>query len=216
MKNFNLNYSVYGLAGISIAIYLLYLYFFPLQNPSTLDYLKLAPTVLTIDFVIIFIFSQWLWKIPFLKPWLVKIPNLNGTWKGVIKSNWINPETHQKPDPIPVILTINQTLFDISCVMRTAEMTSYSFVSGFEINGEMQIKRLIYSYNSKPNMDVRYRSPEHFGTMLFDIIENSSQKLKGEYWTERNTTGIIEMSYWKPEKLDYFPDDIGKHPVSEK
>jgi hypothetical protein len=208
MKNFNLNYSIYGLAGISIAIYLLLLYFFPPENPTVLDYLRLVPMVLTIDFAIIFIFTQWAWKISFLRNWLVKIPDLNGTWKGLIKSNWVNSKTNEKPDPIPVILTINQTLFHISCVMRTEEMTSYSFVSGFEINEEMQIKRLVYSYNSRPGMDVKHRSPEHFGTMLFDIIENSSQKLKGEYWTDRNTIGIIEMFYWKSEKLDYFPEDL--------
>ncbi len=39
--------------------------------------------------------------------------------------------------------------------------------------------------------------------------------MKGEYWTERNTTGIIEMAYWKSEKLDYYPDDLGEHPVSK-
>ncbi len=92
-------------------------------------------------------------------------------------------------------------------------MENISIVS---IDEDNQIKRLSYSYNSKPKQAVRHRSPEHFGTIVFDIVENSNLRLDGEYWTERNTTGSIDMEYWKSEKLDNFPDELGAHPVSGK
>ena len=217
MKNFNLQYFIYGLIFISFGLFIGILYFFPLaeQEKTFLNYLKIVPTVVTIDLFIVLLFSKYLWKLWIFKSWLVMIPNLNGTWKGTIKSNWINPKINEKPAPIPVILTIKQTLFHISCVMRTQEMASYSFTSGFMVDEESQMKRLAYSYNSKPSLDVRQRSPEHFGTIFFDIVEKPDLRMKGEYWTERNTTGIIEMTYWKSEKLDYYPDDLGEHPVSK-
>lgn len=216
MKNIKLNYFIYALVAISFVIFIGIAYFLPTEDKTLFNYVRIIPMVVTIDVVISLLFVKYLWKLPIFKGWLVPYPNLNGTWKGMIRSNWVNPETGKNPDLIPVILTINQSLFHISCVMRTKEMTSYSFVSGFSIDEDNQVKRLSYSYNSKPKQSVRPRSPEHFGTIVFDIIQNSSLRLDGEYWTERNTTGSIEMEYWKSEKLDNFPDELGIHPVSGK
>ena len=44
---------------------------------------------------------------------------------------------------------------------------------------------------------MKERSPQHCGTMVFDIVEKPKLKLRGEYWTGRKTTGQIEMNYWK-------------------
>jgi hypothetical protein len=216
MKNIKLDYFIYALVGISFLIYIGILYFQPVKDQSLYNYVKIIPTVVSIDVAISLLFAKYLWKLSIFKGWLIPFPNLNGTWKGMIHSNWVNPETGKNPDPIPVILTINQSLFHISCVMRTKEMTSHSFISGFSIDDDNQIKRLSYSYNSKPKQSVRHRSPEHFGTIVFDIVQNSSLKLVGEYWTERTTTGSINMEYWKSEKLDNFPEELGIHPVSGK
>ena len=99
--------------------------------------------------------------------------------------------------------------------MRTSEMTSRSIVSDFVLDKDNQINRLIYFYDSNPKQTVKERSPQHYGTMAFDLIEKPGRRIVGEYWTGRKTTGQIEMSYWKKEKMDCFPDGIGKHPVSE-
>ena len=141
--------------------------------------------------------------------------NLNGTWKGFIKSTWVDPKTNNRPQPIPVILTIKQSFLSISCVMRTQEMESYSFISGFVINQDNQILRLVYSYDSIPKQTVKDRSPQHFGTVIFNITNDDDKELIGEYWTGRKTTGTINLKFWKKEQLDKYPDNLGEHPVSK-
>ena len=156
-----------------------------------------------------------MWKCKLFKGWLVPFPNLNGTWKGQIHSTWIDPNTNQRPNPIPAIVTIHQSFINISCAMRTAEMNSISIVSDFYLDKENQIKKLYYTYDSNPLLTVRERSPQHSGTMSFRIIEKPKFYLTGEYWTGRKTTGEITVEFWKKEKLNYYPDELGSHPVSE-
>jgi len=99
--------------------------------------------------------------------------------------------------------------------MRTAEMTSRSIIADFVLDKDNQVKKLSYTYDSNPIATVKERSPQHLGTMIFDIIEKSKRKFEGEYWTGRKTTGHIEMTFWKKVKLDQYPEELGPHPVSE-
>ena len=179
---------------------------------------QILPKVLSIDLVLFSLFVSFLWKFPIFKHWLVPFPNLNGTWKGHIHTTWIAPKTGDRPDPIPAILTIKQSFLKVSCVMKTGEMTSRSLVGGFLLDNDNQLKRLYYIYDSNPIETVKERSPEHSGTMSFDISEESETGeivLTGSYWTGRKTTGHIEMRFWKKEIVDRYPEELGAHPVSE-
>jgi hypothetical protein len=216
MKYLNRKIFIWLIILLSVGFYLLYLLCFPITEKTILNYLKPITTVVTFDAIILLLFEKWIWKCKFLHSWLVPFPNLNGTWKGYIKSNWIDPVTNKKPDPIPVILTIRQSFLHISCVMRTKEMESRNFISGFNIDENNQILRLVYSYISVPEQSIRDRSPQHKGTMSFDIIKDNGQIiLIGNYWTERQTTGKVELTFWKQERLEKYPDELGEHPVSE-
>lgn len=214
MKNVITNSLIYALVAISILTFLVLAYFQP-EKKELKDYLMFIPTIITVNTVAYFLFSKFLWKFRIFRGWFVNVPNLNGTWKGEIHSNWKNPETNASPPPIPVILTINQSLFSISCVMRTKEMTSRDFISGFRVDEDSQIKELSYSYDSSPIREVRHRSPKHSGTIVFNVIEEA-KKLEGEYWTERLTNGTIKLEFYKKEKLNLYPDDLGVHPVIGK
>lgn len=216
MNKINRRYFAYILAFIAFGLYYLVYLILPTKPTDILGYAKLIPSVVTGLLIVIAIFSTWLWKCNIFHSWLVPFPNLNGTWKGTIHSTWVDPLTQKRPEPIPTILTIHQTFFKISCVMRTGEMNSYSFTSEFSINKETQEKLLIYSYNSKPKPTLRERSNEHSGTMMFEILEKPKRQLKGEYWTGRKTTGEIIVDFWKDDKLDNYPDSLGDHPVSQK
>ncbi len=215
MKNINLKLFVWLLIGISIVFFLIYTTIFPLTEKSVINYLKIIPTVITLDMIFIFLFSKFIWKWKIFKNWLIPFPNMNGTWKGFIHSTWIDPVTNLHPDPIPTILTIEQSFFNISCVMRTAEMSSFSFIGGFVIDKENQILRIVYTYDSIPKQTVKDRSAQHYGSIIFNISENPQKEMFGEYWTGRKTTGNIELTFWKNEKLNKYPDELGLHPVSE-
>ena len=216
MKYLNRKIFIWLLIGFSVVFYLVHLLVFPITEKTLLNYLKPVTTVVTLDTIAVFLFAKWIWKWKILYNWLVPFPNLNGTWKGVIETNWKDEKTGKKPNSIPVILTIKQSFTNISCVMRTGEMTSYSFISGFVIDKENQILKLVYSYNSIPKQTVKERSPQHFGTMYFDIINNNeSKELSGDYWTGRETTGRVELEFWKNEHLEKYPEELGEHPATK-
>jgi hypothetical protein len=161
-------------------------------------------------------FATYAWKWRMFRGWLVPFPDLNGTWEGVIETTWENPETGKIPGPIPVILSIKQSFVRISCVMRTAEMTSHSFLADFWLNGDEQIRMLGYSYRSDPLPSVRDRSHLHNGTVLFQLVGDPVVKLNGSYWTSRNSAGEIHLTFRERNCLEEFPSDLGEHPVSHK
>jgi hypothetical protein len=214
MKHLVLKRFLYAIVGVSFLAYFILLYFGPGIRPGFIDYLKILPTVVTIDTAVAFIFIKYLWRWKLLREWLVPFPNLNGTFKGFIQTTWIDPVTNERPAPIPAILTISQSFFRISCVMRTEEMTSHSFISDFILDPDEQLNKLSYTYSSVPNQVVIERSPQHMGTVIFDIQEKPKLTLIGQYWTGRKTTGTIRMEFWTKKKITTFPTNLGQHPVS--
>lgn len=141
------------------------------------------------------IFCFKLWKYKIFKGWLVLVSNLNGVWQGSIKSNWINPETNQKNPPIDATLYIKQSLFKTSCVVRTKESASCSTIANFVIKPESQIEKLVYVYQNDSSLEFRGKSPIHYGTASLNIIkDNENISLVGNYWTDRETTGVMEFN----------------------
>ena len=131
MKSLNYNLFLYGLLGISVALWFIIAHFTGTQIRTFLDAIKILPTVVTCDLLIIAFFYKWAWKWPIFQGWLVPFPNLSGTWEGHILTTWVNPETGSCPGEIPAMLTIRQTFQKVSCILRTMEMTSYSFSEEF-------------------------------------------------------------------------------------
>ncbi len=155
------------------------------------------------------------WKLCVFQRWLVPFPNLNGTWEGTIQTTWKDPKTGATPGPIPVILTIKQSFTTVSCVMRTGEMTSRSYLADFWIDPDNQIRKLGYLYTSSPSVLIHTRSRPHDGTIVFDIIGDSEIKLSGKYWTERNTTGVVVLTFKNKSHMEEYPDDLGPHPMQK-
>ena len=216
MKNVKIKTSLWILLAFSFLVFYVIYYAQGSPNFNLKTIFQILATVISIDLIFCWIFAYFLWRLPIFKNWLVPFPDLNGTWKGEIPTTWMDPKTGERPGPIPAILTIKQSFLHISCVMRTAEMTSRSLTSSFVLDTENQLERLVYTYDSHPKETVRERSPQHCGTIDFEIVrENKTIKLVGGYWTGRKTTGTIEMHFWKKERIDAFPQEIGTHPVSE-
>lgn len=215
MRNVMIKSSLFLLVGISAAAWFSLAYFSGLDLSKVKDFFGLVPKVVTIDLLVVALFVKWGWKLRIFRGWLVSFPNLNGSWIGYIYSDWQNPKTGEKPPPIPVMLTVNQSFFHISCMMRTSEMESASYSEAFLINPERQIKNVAYSYTSKPRLSLNERSIPHDGTAVFKIIEKPKKKLVGRYWTERLTKGEIDLQYHSKELLDDLPEELGEHPVTE-
>lgn len=207
--------ALYLLIGFSAVAWFSLAYFNQLDLSTVKGFFGLVPKVVSIDLLLITAFAKWGWKLKIFRGWLVQYPNLNGTWIGFIHSDWKNSQTDEKPPRIPVMLTVNQSFFHVSCVVRTREMESYSYSEGFLIDSDRQVKKIAYSYTSKPRPSVSERSITHDGTAIFQIIEKPMLKLTGRYWTDRLTKGEIMLEYHTEELLEELPDSLSEHPVTE-
>lgn len=177
------------------------------------DFMRPIPHVVTADLLLIGFFMRWGWRWKLLQGWLVPFPDLNGSWIGSLQTNW-KDDHGNTPGPIPVMLTIKQSFVHMSCVMRTAEMVSHSYLEGFHIDRERQRKQLCYSYTSRPKVALRDRSTPHDGTILFNLIGDPVRKLEGEYWTQRQTTGTVVLTFKTQDLLDELPSELPVHPMS--
>lgn len=216
MKNVQVKNSIYILVIMSAIAWIGLAWFSNLDMSVATSFISLIPKVVTIDLLFVLVFTKWGWKLNFFRGWLVPFPNLHGAWSGNIHSDWVNPESGERTPPIPVLLTINQSFFHISCKMMTGEMESFSTAEGFNIEPDRQIKQIAYIYSSKPRISLNERSLPHDGSIVFDIIEKPKQKLKGRYWTERKTTGEIVLENYSKDLLEDLPEEFQQHPVTEK
>jgi hypothetical protein len=115
------------------------------------------------------LFAQWGWRFRIFEGWLVRSPKLYGTWHGHIRSNW--ERDGKRLDPIPAILIVKQSLFRVSCTMRTAEMTSHSYAEGLLVEEGSNRARLAYMYTSTPIPAARERSPMHNGAAVLELSQ---------------------------------------------
>lgn len=207
MRNLNTKAFIWILVGVSIAVWVGLLYLFGLDPEATWNAARFLPTVVTFDVGVWLLFVKWGWKFKPFQGWLVPFPNLEGTWQGELKSTWINPETQSKLNPIPVILVIKQSFLSISAIMYSREMMSRSYAAEFLIDHDSGLKKLVYTYTSEPKVEVRGRSQVHNGTTTLGVINQPRRALRGEYWTNRETTGDIILEYQCRELLEDFPQD---------
>ena len=216
MKNLNSKRFALAIFGVFAACFIGIAYCSGKEVSDLWGALVIAYKTIPLVLLAVGVFVTYAWRWRVFRGWLVPFPDLNGTWQGSIQTTWRNPDTGEIPAPIPVILTIKQSFTRISCVMRTAEMTSRSYLADFWLDGDEQVRMLGYSYHSKPLPTVADRSQPHDGTIVFELIGDRVTKLKGAYWTARKTTGEIVLTFRGTKRLDEFPEDLGKHPVSGK
>jgi len=87
------------------------------------------------------------------------------------------------------VLTITQRFDSIECTLHTQESSSYS-VNALISKDEYGNDVLSYNYLNEPRIGVRHRSQIHNGFVTLKILDNN---LEGSYWTDRRTTGGVEL-----------------------
>lgn len=189
LNHLNKKYYLWILILFSILIYFIVSKILLLDD-TLLEGLKIVSIVIMVDSLLIWLFVKYCWKWTVFYDWFVPFPNLNGTWTGEIKSNYIEKNTGKKIEEIKATLEIRQSFVYTHCLLKTTTMESSSFVSQFDINKEKQQLKLVYSYGGEPNLLLKDKNPSHFGTAMLNI-EDKGATLKGSYWTDRKTTGEL-------------------------
>jgi SMODS-associating 2TM, beta-strand rich effector domain len=156
------------------------------------------------------------WKWPIFRGWLVSQPNLNGTWKVLLKSDWIDPETKQQVDPVKCMMTIRQTYSRFSARLFTRESSSYLIAHKIEQQND-EIYQRFGTYQNTPDISLRgKRSEIHYGALVLEIRGEPPKSLVGHYWTDRATKGSLELSDRIPAILIGFQEGAKQFRLAAK
>ncbi len=150
-------------------------------------------SVVGVLFVILAVFDYWLWKWPIFRGWLVNRPNMSGTWKVTIKSDWLDPTTGNPKPPIEAYLVVRQTFSSINMRLLTEESAGDLLTGEIarSADGSFKVGAI---YRNEPKLSVRDRSPIHYGAFFLQVEGNPPSALTGHYWTDRNTKGAMVAS----------------------
>ena len=194
-KALNVNFAVIGTIGLGILIWIVILWLREIPAPYSFDALKEIPTAAGWASPILYWFTKRGWRSRLFRRWLVLLPDLNGTWEGELQTNWKDPKTGQSPGPIPGFIVIRQSLFRITCALMTKESKSWSRAATIQLAPDGLLKILEFTYSNSPRVSVQNRSTAHEGACSLEIIGGNPKRLRGKYWTERNTKGEMDFKF---------------------
>lgn len=143
-------------------------------------------------------FEKILWRYRYFQPWLVKRPDLRGTWKVTLHSDWVDPETSETIPPITAYMGIEQSLSQLQLHLMTPESDSWLIAHSICPTHSESSYQIAGVYSNKPKAHLREnRSNIHLGSLVLNTHGKQAylpDTLTGEYWTDRKTKGSLELS----------------------
>ena len=181
------------LIGISTALaYLIFILFgewFSAQ-PTYVQIVLSMPTVPTIYAAFFFLFNRYFWRCGIFKAvGIVVADDLNGTWKGVMKSSH-----DQLQQEISAELVIEQTATSIKICGKFDQSRSISTHEHFG-KGDMYNQTVLhYFFKNDPNYDAVPTMAMHEGSAIL-IYAKQEDVLSGHYYSGRgrNNYGTIRV-----------------------
>jgi hypothetical protein len=163
-------------------------------------------TVVTVLYGSLLLFALYIWPWPLFRGWLVKRPDLRGSWKATLHSDWIDPKTGQKGPPIEAYMIVRQTLSTLSMRLFTEKARSVLVAHAIEPEPD-GLFSLSAVYRNSPKIEFQgAESAIHHGALLMEVHEIRPQRMEGHYWTDRGTRGTIELERKSPLHYSSFED----------
>lgn len=156
-----------------------------------IEWLTSMSATITSMSLLLLAFQHWAWKWRWLHGWFVEKPNLNGTWRVSLNSNWQDPATGEVVPEKTGYLVVRQTYSHLSLRLMTDESSS-ELVGSSVHRAEDGVYRISGVYRNEPQLAVRDRSPIHYGAILLDVEGDPATGLVGQYWTDRNSAGELQ------------------------
>jgi hypothetical protein len=194
------NRQLSALIAVAVAIWAVLLIFGGVALSA--EMLRPFSTVTGVLALVLVGFDRYFWRLPWLHPWFVEVPNIRGVWKTQINSTWVNPETEEPIEPVTGFMVIRQTYSTTSIRLMTNESASKVLTAKI-VREPDGIHSVIGVYTSEPRRSVRDRSPIHYGGLMLHVQGKPPTLLDGHYWTDRGTLG--ELTLW--ERKVEFPED---------
>jgi len=154
-------------------------------------------TVLSVLVVAALLLEHVLWRVKFFQPWFVSRPDLTGTWRVELQSDYSDPQTGT---PIPVIVCymgVKQTLSKLQMHLMTPESESWFIAERITPSPSDQGYQVVGVYTNKPQIHLRgSKSDIHHGALVLYThgAPHRPTTITGEYWTDRSTSGSMTFS----------------------
>ena len=118
-----------------------------------LDFLSLTVSATVVMTLLI---GKFLWSPLMSLPYLEEAiyPDINGTWRGTLRSNWINPKTGKEIDAIGATIRIRQDFFRVRIELRTDTGYSHSrtIAEWPEVDERTKAYKLWYVYENETRL----------------------------------------------------------------
>lgn len=161
-------------------------------TPLSSDHLAPFSTVVSVLVIVVLMMEHLFWRLRIFQGWLFDRPDLRGTWKVTIQSEWINPETGEKVPPITAYASIVQTLSKLQIQLMTPESESCLLAHAIEATPCGNRFNVSVVYANTPGVELRgVRSERHVGAATISTHgkKYKPSSLTAEYWTDRKTVG---------------------------
>lgn len=146
-------------------------------------------------------YFEWGWKWPLLSKIFYR-PNLNGTWKGELFSDWKDEEGNGVK-PIKFFIVIRQNFLRINFTTFTNNYIGKSYSERLILDKERGIKNVAYLYRKETS---QISDNNNEGASELRVIESNILKMRGKYWSNIKTNGEIDVSFFVKRHFDSYED----------
>ena len=136
------------------------------------------------------LWEYWIWRWPLIQLIPGTPRNIRGTWKGELETFW-KDEHGVTPPRKTAFLVVRQSASKLSVVLLTNESRSSSTLS--TVSTDRAGVSLDYMYLNWPDARVEDRSRIHHGSASLVVSGAPATRLRGRYWTSRDTRGELDF-----------------------
>jgi hypothetical protein len=174
--------------------------------PLTWDHVKPFSLTVFVLAAIMILFERWLWKWPIFRGWLVKSPNIQGTWHVALRSADVDPKREKRMQPIECVMVFRQTFSTLSMRLHSDESSS-TLVAYKIVQQNDGVFEVMGVYQNEPQIHLRGdRSEIHYGALKLAINGEPVVSLQGHYWTDRETKGSLKLTNRKKQLVASFDE----------
>jgi hypothetical protein len=178
------------IAGIVVAVFALGLWLSGVAvQASWLRYYSLA--VLAAG-VLLAAWNRWGWRQRVFRHVQAVPPVLHGTWRGVLTTLWPDPATGTPPAPKAAYLVVRQTASSVHATLFTDTVHSGSTLA--QVQRSAGGATLTYVYLATPGALAGPGNPIHHGAAALDVTGSPATRLRGRYWTDRDSGGELDFT----------------------
>lgn len=146
-------------------------------------------------------FERLAWRWPLVR-WAVRRPDLRGTWQGTLVSDYERVKSRHE-----VFLVVHQTLETLRLSLLTRESQSHAMAASVVVEADGRVS-VFYGYRNDPRLEHQGRSRPHRGAVQL-WVGGDGRGLAGEYWTDRRTTGSLELRLVSRRRAGSWEEAVG-------